>query len=110
MTELSSYPFAPVRHWFSTTTARIPSPDIQNPTEENGLVSNKNAVPPIAPSGEEFEETGRRSTEVREALANVLQVEASEIEDGDPISDYGLDSVSVVALMDLLRSKHGAQV
>ncbi|MBF0695877.1 SDR family NAD(P)-dependent oxidoreductase [Actinomyces bowdenii] len=110
LTELSSYPFAPVRHWFSTTTARIPSPDIQNPTEENGLVSNKNAVPPIAPSGEEFEETGRRSTEVREALANVLQVEASEIEDGDPISDYGLDSVSVVALMDLLRSKHGAQV
>lgn len=110
MTELPSYPFAPVRHWLTTRTATMPAPDVQGKQEKTGTVSNKNSAPPLATGGDGAEETGRWSTGVHDALAKVLQIEASEIEDGDPVSDYGLDSVSVVALMDLLRSEYRTQV
>lgn len=107
---LPSYPFAPVRHWLRTAPASLPESVSPDESEETGSMSHSLPVLPVVNERSEEPADDPASGSVRAALADVLQIDRDEIEDGDPISDYGLDSVSVAALTDLLRFDHGADL
>ncbi|RJF41179.1 SDR family NAD(P)-dependent oxidoreductase [Actinomyces sp. 2119] len=110
MTTLPSYPFAPVRHWFQAVAASAPESVSLDQPEEAEAVSHPVPSPPVASESSDGPTDKDWSRPVRAALADVLQIGLDEIEDTDSISDFGLDSVSVVALTDLLRSEHGASL
>lgn len=111
---LPTYPFARERHWLPVAeearedvAARAPDPVPAPGAVPVGTTVVPALVPHPRQSGLDL---SARSLAVRSALADVLAVDLEAIDERDSISDFGLDSVSVVALAETLRTRNSAAI
>ncbi|GCB52025.1 SDR family NAD(P)-dependent oxidoreductase [Streptomyces sp. NL15-2K] len=121
---LPHYPFAEERYWMSDTpaptslagTVSAPAGTVSAPEPAGPLVPASSPIEPeVVPAAESVPVTAAATPDrVRAALVSgigeVLGVSAHDVDFADHLSDYGFDSVSVLALAARLETDLGVPV